>query len=302
MGDAMPFQLPPKDKWVVPAAAKWGNSEYLPRVPSLPEILAATKKAGIVEPFPPEQSELEKAEVEELIELSQLRDDPNAVYSGEPGRERRKVSWFLNLRPQPLGAVYNRTTPDSAPVIRTGRELARWFEAETPGLGERHALNHLLPLYGLSPPHQARIWAALDCAIYGAFLGAWHFKWEESSTKFRRRPYEASAAVSVLYNHRVKPDGSGDGELRREPAPSPGTPRHPAYPAGHSTVAGAGCAILSHFFPDFTSDFDDLADNQGMARLWAGIHFRSDHTFGLALGNVIASIVIARLKQDGVNA
>lgn len=292
--------LGPFDKWVEPAAACWGESQLLPQVPSLDEIRKAASDAGIVVAPPSPGSAEEEAELEELIALSQLRDDPRALYSAERGQERRAISRFLQLRPQPYGATYNSLTPTIEPVIKTGRELARWFESETPGLADRHALNYLLPQVKWSPPRQARVWCALDCAIYGALLGAWWYKWQDPVTRCRHRPYQASSRVSVLYN--LKPDAtfSGDGELRSDPITSPGTPRHPAYPAGHSTIAGAGFGILSHFFPDYTSDFEDMADNAGMARLWAGIHFRSDHTFGLNLGKVIAKIIVDRLKQDGI--
>ena len=47
---------------------------------------------------------------------------------------------------------------------------------------------------------------------------------------------------------------------------SPGTPRHPAYPSGHSTYSGAASEILSFFFPDYRADLDRLADNIGIAR------------------------------------
>jgi membrane-associated phospholipid phosphatase len=187
-------------------------------------------------------------------------------------------------------------------VIQTGRELARWFEAETPGLDQRQALNYLLPQMGWPPSRQARVWAALDVALYGALLAAWHFKWTDSRTSMRPRPIEVSQQISVLYNFQVNATGSADGDLRKAPQPSPGTPRHPAYPAGHSTVAGAGNTVLAYFFPDFTADFEDLADNAGMARLWAGIHYRSDHLFGLVLGRVVANLVIDQLRRDGVDA
>ncbi len=111
-------------------------------------------------PYPTDPGEL-RAEIEELIALASLRDDPEALASNEPGRERAGISPFLQLRPQPIGAVVNierdpvlaavragrqpepgalavargeEVNPAFA-VIRTGRELARYFEAETPGLG-----------------------------------------------------------------------------------------------------------------------------------------------------------------------
>lgn len=63
------------------------------------------------------------------------------------------------------------------PVIRTGRELARYFEEETPGLAHRLALTQLLSQQMWSPPRQALAWAALDITIYSALLAAWHYKW-----------------------------------------------------------------------------------------------------------------------------
>ncbi|MEB3174977.1 MAG: phosphatase PAP2 family protein [Cyanobacteriota bacterium] len=301
--------LDPESRWVQPNAACWGESQFLPRVPSLEEIICAVDARGVDLTYPAKDSPEGRAEIEELIDLSQLRDDPSALYA--PGK-RRAISRFLQLRPQPYGAVYNRLTPETEPVIRTGRELARWFESETPGLAERQALNYLLPQFGWSPPRQARVWCALDCAIYGALLAAWYYKWRDARTQCRPRPWQVSKKVSVLYNVKANATVSGDGPLARntftalnekgeiveKPLETPGTPRHPAFPAGHSTVAGAGFGILSHFFPDFISDFEDLADNEGMARLWAGIHYRSDHTFGLELGKTVASLIIERLEQD----
>lgn len=240
-------------------------------------------------------------EIAELLALAALRDDPQALVSSESGRERRKISAFLQLRPQPFGAVYNTERDVREPVIRTGRELARWFENETPGLGHRHALNFLLPQTGWSPPRQARVWMALDVAIYSAMLAAWHYKWQtdRDDVRYRPRPIEANYRVNVLFNTAVGNTGARDGQLRLVPDPSPGTPRHPAYPSGHSIVGGAASEILSYFFPDYTAEFDDLADNAGMARLWAGIHYRSDHEAGVKLGRTIARLVIEQLQADG---
>ncbi len=292
-------------------------------------------------PYPTSPGVL-SAEIEELIELASLRDDPDAVASNQPGRERRGISPFLQLRPQPIGAVVNierdpvlsavragrqpepgaldiargREVNPAFPVIRTGRELARYFEDDTPGLAHRLALNELLRPDNpaqmgpnrLSPPRQAMIWAALDAAIYSALLAAWHYKWAAETTvsgidprdgvSYRPRPIEADYRVSVLFNRKVNDTGSGDDGRRLLPDPSPGTPRHPAYPSGHSTYAGAGSEMLSYFFPDYTEEFDRLADNAGLARLWAGIHWRSDHVEGVKLGRCVARMIIEQLEQS----
>ncbi|HYG64990.1 MAG TPA: vanadium-dependent haloperoxidase [Thermoanaerobaculia bacterium] len=293
-----------------------------------------------------------KAEVAELKELACLRDEPEALFSDRRGRERKGLSMFLRLRPQPFGAVINtlrrgdsllinggpeprraaidvcaQPRPDMGPIpcatdcvddffpaIRTGRELARYFESETPGLAHRLALSYLLRDANYSPPYQAFIWAALDVAIYSALGAAWYYKWIADSncelrepcrpmSRYRRertsrrpRPYEVDYEVDVLFNRAVNCTNSGDGERRLLPDPSPGTPRHPSYPSGHSTYAGAASEILSYFFPDYSGELTKLADNTGMGRLWAGIHYRSDHIEGMKLGRCVARLIIRQIE------
>lgn len=263
------------------------------------EMIDGEQNPFFFEPYPSE-AETEE-EIRELLALAALRDDPGALVSNTLGRERRKISGFLQLRPQPIGAVFNTERPDSEPVIQTGRELARWFESETPGLGHRHALNYLLRDANWSPPRQAYVWMALDIAIYSTMLAAWHYKWrsQRDQIRYRPRPIEVDYRINELFNKEVNSTGARDGRRRLFPDPSPGTPRHPSYPSGHSTVAGAASEILSYFFPDYTAEFDDLADNAGMARLWAGIHYRSDHVQGVKLGRAVAQLIIKQL-QDGV--
>jgi hypothetical protein len=291
------FKLGPATALVQPNGAQWGKSPHLPRVPTLREMCVAIDPLIDDYPVPPDPYN----ELVELLELAQLRDDPNALISVVPGRERKRISRFLLQHPQPYGAAYDETRPVSAPAIQTGRELARWFESETPGMPHRHALNYLFKHLPHPPLSQARIWAALDVCIYGALLAAWYYKWEDPRTRYRPRPIELCPELSVLYNFSTKQSTVTDGIPKTSPSPSPGTPRHPAYPAGHSIVGAAASEVLSYFFPDFRSDFDDLADNTGMARLWAGIHYRSDHRFGNAAGRAVAKLVIERLRRDGAN-
>jgi membrane-associated phospholipid phosphatase len=297
--------------------------------------------------FPPYPDDATtRQEIDELRELACLRDDPEAVFGGPPERRRLGLSPFMQLTPQPIGAVYNRlrrpdstvindvperadrascscASPspdhcapnrgDSFPVIRTGRELARYFEGEAPGLAHRNALNYLLRDAGLSPPRQALIGMALDLAIYSALAAAWYYKWSAGNGEVpgpcrpqgkrrdrvarRPRPVEFDYRVDVLYNRAVNCHGSGDGDRRQFPSPSPGTPRHPSYPSGHSTYSGAASEILSYFFPDYAGEFDKLADNIGMARLWAGIHYRSDHIQGMKLGRCVARLIIHQIAR-----
>jgi len=94
-----------------------------------------------------------------------------------------------------------------------------------------------------------------------------------------------------------------------------GSPAHPAYPSGHSTYVGAGVTMIKAFVDGtvavtnpmrltdpnngdnltplsatltINQELDKLAANIGLARLHAGVHWRSDHTYGLLLGELVA--------------
>jgi hypothetical protein len=262
-----------------------------------------------------------KKEMEELLELSKLRDDPCALVGGP----RKPISKLLNLMPPALGATLVSRFPGEQ-IIRTGRGMARAVESETPGLYHRHALNYLISQKNWSPPRQALIWAALDVALASALQAAWYYKWlsPRPLTARRERPIEYSnrehSGLNVLFDlpdelnpaYNLCPDG-------RKPGTMSGTPRHPAYPSGHSTYSGAGVELLSFFFGNqpaypgaqpsegtgtsttMRPELDNMADNIGMGRLWAGIHWRSDHVNGMKLGRAVAHLVLKQLADMGID-
>ncbi|MGI8961703.1 MAG: vanadium-dependent haloperoxidase [Bryobacteraceae bacterium] len=95
-----------------------------------------------------------------------------------------------------------------------------------------------------------------------------------------------------------------------------GCPIHPSYGAGHATIAGACVTILKAFFADgciinpvianrngtalepytgldrdeltIHGELNKLASNISLARNIAGVHWRSDHTQSLLLGEKVA--------------
>ena len=94
-----------------------------------------------------------------------------------------------------------------------------------------------------------------------------------------------------------------------------GSPTHPAYGAGHATVAGACVTILKAWFdeeqniinpeipkstnlaelenytgPQLTvgGELNKIAANIAIGRNWAGVHYRSDYTESVVLGEQIA--------------
>lgn len=99
-----------------------------------------------------------------------------------------------------------------------------------------------------------------------------------------------------------------------------GSPTHPAYPAGHATIAGACVTVLKAFFKEsfqipapvqadaigttlllyagsltIGSELNKLASNIALGRDTAGVHWRSDGEEGLRLGEEVA---IRLLRSD----
>src|SRR6476661_5832401 len=152
---------------VEPEASFWNRCPQL-RLVSLGELRAITDDPthpGYFPPYPnvctPEGQAEVQAEFDELVTLSQLRDDPCSLVNPgdcpnltelpcEPRMERPRafgcrapISRLFNLMPQALGAATVGRLPGQQ-VIRTGRGLARAVESETPGLFHRQALNYLV--------------------------------------------------------------------------------------------------------------------------------------------------------------
>jgi hypothetical protein len=320
---------------VEPQAGYWMFCPKL-RIVSIKELTDVTDKPssdGFFPPYPDPCSKEGEAiiqkEIDELVELSKRRDDPCSLSGPAEGKlgKREPISRLLNLTPPPLGAVVVNRFPGEQ-IIRTGRGMARAVESETPGLYHRHALNYLISTRNWSPPRQALVWAALDVALASALQACWYYKWvsPRKLTSRRERPIEYAIRnkipLDVLFDRpdelnpafNLCPDG-------RRPDTMSGTPRHPAYPSGHSTYSGAASEILKFFFgstPVFAGaqpsrgtgnapppnsvgkELDRLADNIGLGRMWAGIHWRSDHENGMALGRTVARLVLRQLMDMGI--
>jgi len=101
-----------------------------------------------------------------------------------------------------------------------------------------------------------------------------------------------------------------------------GCPTHPAYPAGHAVIAGACATVLKAFFDEsyqirdpvvassdglslvlyrgeltVGGELDKLASNISMGRNFAGIHWRSDYTGGMELGEAVALGVLQDMRE-----
>lgn len=77
------------------------------------------------------------------------------------------------------------------------------------------------------------------------------------------------------------------------------TPGHPSYPSAHSCLSGAAAGVISYLFPGETDRYQPLLETIGEARIWAGIHYRSDVTAGINLAQRVAEKVIEHARNDG---
>jgi hypothetical protein len=59
---------------------------------------------------------------------------------------------------------------------------------------------------------------------------------------------------------------------------------------------------MAYLFPHMAEMVRARGEEAGLSRLWAGIHFRSDHTAGVELGRAVANKVLAAARQDGSQA
>ena len=126
---------------------------------------------------------------------------------------------------------------------------------------------------GLTLRDTSRLFAAMNVAMYDAFIACWHakLKW------WTVRP------VSVIRD-----------SLDPQFTPLLVTPGFPAYPSGHATISAAAAEVLAAYLPGERAALEAAAAQAAESRLYGGIHFRADNDEGLALGRRIGQRVAAR--------
>jgi PAP2 superfamily len=78
-----------------------------------------------------------------------------------------------------------------------------------------------------------------------------------------------------------------------------GVPNFPAYVSGHSTFSGAASTFLSYVIPTKTTSFNAMANEASTSRQCGAIHYKSDCTKGLEVGNKIGAYAVNRGHIDG---
>jgi membrane-associated phospholipid phosphatase len=120
-------------------------------------------------------------------------------------------------------------------------------------------------------PEAARIYAVMSVAQADAAIACWDAKY----AYWAPRPFQLEPAIVTLFP----------------------TPNHPSYPSAHGCFSGAIAAAIEAFFPAEAQFVHDKADEAGMSRMWARIHYPSDIEVGLNLGRAVAQKVIERENE-----
>lgn len=76
------------------------------------------------------------------------------------------------------------------------------------------------------------------------------------------------------------------------------TPNFPSYPSAHSVICKAVADVMSLYLPENRDQWQELANEAGLSRIWAGIHFPTDHVAGQELGKRIASHILQSCRQE----
>lgn len=122
--------------------------------------------------------------------------------------------------------------------------------------------------YGLSdkPPEAARAFVLVSMAVHDAVVACWDAKY----AYWAMRPFQIDSELKPLFS----------------------APNHPSYPAAHACISTAVGYTLAGLFPRDAESLRSLAKQAGDARMWAGIHFRSDVEAGRAIGDAVAALAI----------
>lgn len=78
-----------------------------------------------------------------------------------------------------------------------------------------------------------------------------------------------------------------------------GLPNFPSYTSGHSTFSGAAATILGHIVKPKAAEYDAMATEASVSRMYGAIHYRSDCEKGLEAGKKVGDYAIARAMTDG---
>jgi len=184
-------------------------------------------------------------------------------------------------------------------------ELALFWAGNTALYWNRIA-SQIATARNLSLTENAHLFAQLNLSMADAAIACWDAKYRyvfwRPITAIRSGDIDGNAATAV--------DPAWTPWLDFFPA---GTPPHPEYPSGHSTVSGAAAFILEAAFGDNTpftvtsdvrqgtrsfSSFSAATAEIADARVFGGIHYRNSCVQGNAVGRAVADYVLSHAMRS----
>jgi membrane-associated phospholipid phosphatase len=177
-------------------------------------------------------------------------------------------------------------------------ELALFWAGNTALFWNRIA-SQLAAERSLKLSQNAHLFALLNVTMADAGIACWDGKYRYVFW----RPITAIRAGDTDGNDSTVPDSTWTPWLDYFPA---GTPPHPEYPSGHSTVSGSAAFVLAGMFGDDTSftvtsdvrpgtrsfaSFSAAVAEIADARVFGGIHYRTSCVRANLLGQAVASYI-----------
>lgn len=130
----------------------------------------------------------------------------------------------------------------------------------------------LIRRYRRGDAESARILFLMNAAGFDASIGCYNAKY----FYWYIRPSQADPRIVPVF-----------------PAPS-----HPSYPSGHSCHSGSTTGVLMAVFPQESERLEAMAQEAGLSRLYAGIHYRFDMEAGRKLGRTVAAKAMAANLEE----
>ena len=209
--------------------------------------------------------------------LSSPTEDPVAPMAGE------MLPWTMasvdDFMPPPPPAFDSAEFQASLAEVRALSDartpemtrIARFYEygPGTPSPAGQYVevASELIVRDGLGELEAARVYAVLGMAMADAGIVAWRAKY----LYWMLRPSQADEAITMPI----------------------ALPNFPAYPSGHSSFSGAAEVVLSAFFPADAGELHRFAEENGLSRIYGGVHFDFDNTVGLEIGRRVAPLALS---------
>jgi membrane-associated phospholipid phosphatase len=179
--------------------------------------------------------------------------------------------------------------PDAAAT----REEQKWVRAALSEMNP-HIVEQIR-YWDAGPPSYRWMELIANRQIEGKPLGAFPVR---ASTYVALAMHDATlAAWSAKRQYRRPRPSESDTTIR----PRVALPAGSSYPSDFAASAMAAATVLSYLVPAEATYFQQLAEEAGRSRLYAGVEDPTDYFAGLELGKRVAEQVIAKARADGAD-